>query len=75
MAEKTEQERSVKEKLNHQQVGYQYHSSHPGERCSNCSMYIQAALPRCTLVVRPIWASGWCDRWQPKQRRERNQWP
>jgi hypothetical protein len=65
---KGEVEVPAREKLGHDAVGYENHSSHPGQTCGNCSMYIGAMLPRCTIVVRPIYRGGWCRRWAPRKR-------
>jgi hypothetical protein len=74
-----EQEAPIREKLTHQSVDYQFRSTHKGETCSNCSMFIEAMLPRCTIVLRPIQRGGWCRKWDPKRQPtldpKRNQWP
>jgi len=62
----TMKEQSIKDKLSHDQVGYVNRSDKPRERCGNCSMFIGAMVPRCTLVVRPIHPGGWCRKWEPR---------
>lgn len=61
-----EGERPVDEKLAHQTVRYERPSTHPGERCGNCSMDIKVVPIRCMIVASPIWSNGWCTRWEKK---------
>lgn len=63
MAEKPESK-----KFTHDEVGYEFPSTHPGERCGNCENFIPATdgTPQaCKGVQRPIQIQAWCHRWEP----------
>jgi hypothetical protein len=62
MAEKPESK-----KFNHGEVGYEFPSTHPNERCGNCENFIPATdktPPACKGVQRPIQIQAWCHRWE-----------
>ena len=70
MAEKPENK-----KFTHDEVGYEFPSTHPNERCGNCENFIPATdktPPACKGVQRPIQIQAWCHRWESLAGTENN---
>ena len=61
-----EGELPVDEKAAHQTVRYERPSAKYGERCGNCEHALKAVPMRCMTVASPIWANGWCVRWEKR---------
>lgn len=57
-------EKPESEKITHAAAGYEFPSSHAGERCSGCMHFISAVPPRCEGVESPIQRDAWCRRYE-----------
>lgn len=57
---------SEKNKLPHSEVGYVTRSKTAGESCGKCTMFVvgKGMAASCSLVRRPIFSHGWCDRFE-----------
>lgn len=58
-------------KFTHDQVGYEFPSTHPGQHCVGCEHFIPATdkMPAgCEGVQRPIQLAAWCHRFEPMEK-------
>lgn len=60
-------EREAKDKITHEDCGFQNPSREEDEHCSLCGYYIPAHVPRCQIVKSPIQANDYCNRFKEKK--------